>query len=306
MRHKAPFLIASLLTILEVPAMAQVVGNVHLIPVVAKNRGQVGTDWVSDVAISNLSSTPYTVIQFYFFKENTDNQFSSAPRALQNCPPGGTLLLADVVGSLFPQVGTNTKGVLLVTATDASGMDPEPWLAITSRTYNNADPNRTYGQTVPSVSSAVGYMVWGAGKAVLSGVRQDSRFRTNIGVVNLSSVISPNPPRLKVKLRIFGPNGAPVREVSQTVEALSLRQWGLPELGVSSLPTGRVEVSVDPADPSYVRCQTRSDVKDPGALFLAYFSKVDNTTGDAEFSFGQVDWSEYQTCPEPPGGNPCK
>ncbi|MFN3414661.1 MAG: hypothetical protein ACK42L_11435, partial [Thermoanaerobaculum sp.] len=219
---------------------------------------------------------------------------------------GQTRLLTDVLGSVFPNAGTNTKGLLLIFAADPSGWDPDPNLAVTSRTYNNADPNRTYGQTVPSVSSPVGYMVWGAGKAVLPGVRQDSRFRTNIGVVNLSSIISPNPPRLRVKLRIFGPSGAPVREVTKEVEALSLRQWGLPDLGVNSLAVGRVEVSVDSSDPLFERCQIRRDVQNLGALFLAYYSKVDNATGDAEFGFGQVDWSEYQSCPEPPSGDPCK
>lgn len=305
MRQKVFFLTLSLTLASALPVLAQLVGNVHLIPVVAKNRGQVGTDWVSDVAISSLSGSPLA-IQLRFFKEKTDNQFNTTYSGHLNLTDGGTELVSDVLGSLFPQVGNNTKGFLLIMAADPSGIDPEPRLAVTSRTYNNADPNRTYGQTVPSVSSPLGYMVWGAGKAVLAGVRQDSRFRTNIGVVNLSSLLSPNPVRLKVKLRILGPGGTLIREVTREIEALSLQQWGLPELGVSSLAAGQVEVSVDPADPLYQRCQIRRDARDLGAFFLAYYSKVDNTTGDAEFALGQVDWSEYMGCPEPPGGDPCK
>lgn len=306
MKRRAPFLVASLLLMVGIPAMAQMVANVHLIPVVAKNKGQAGTDWVSDVAISNVSGSPLA-LQLHFFKENTDNTFPPS----QNPPTaevaaGGSLLLTDVLGSFFPQVGSNTKGSLVIIASDLSGQDPGPKLAVSSRTYNNADPSRTYGQTVPSVSSPFGYMVWGAGKAILPGVRQDSRFRTNIGVVNLSPLVFPKPPRLKVKLRIVQANGTPIREVTKEVEAMSLRQWSLPDLGVNSLPVGRVEVTVDPSDPLYQPCQIRQDLSAPGALFIAYYSKVDNTTGDAEFGLGQVDWEEYTDCPEPPGGDPCK
>lgn len=305
MRAKAFFLASSLMAGFALSAAAQWVGKVHLLPVVAKNKGQAGTDWVSDVAVSNLSGSR-VALQFLFFKENTDNVFLSAPEAWGNLAEGGSNLIPDVLGSLFPQVGNSTKGALAIIASDPSGTDPEPHLAVSSRTYNNADPNRTYGQTVPSVSSPAAFMVWGAGKAVLPGIRQDSRFRTNIGVVNLSSLMSPSPPRLKVKLRFVGPTGAPIREVGKEVEALSLRQLSLTELGVTSLLVGRVEITVDPTDPLYQPCQIRRDPQEPGALFVAYYSKVDNATGDAEFSLAQVDWSEYQVCPEPPGGNPCK
>lgn len=294
------FLFALCLWLTASPALGQFASPVHLLPVVAKIKGQAGTDWVTDVAISNLSGS-WVALTLQYFPEARDNPFPSSLTATITLDGSETRIVADVLGSLFPQVGGQSKGALLIMARDPSGMNPEPQLAVTSRTYNNFNPDRTYGQTVPSTL----LWVWGGGKAVLTGVRQDSRFRTNIGVVNLSMGV-PNPPRLKVKLRIFGPLGGPVRELTQEIPALSLRQWNLAELGVSTMPAGRVEVTIDPADPLYNPCQVRSDPSQPGAAFLAYYSKVDNATGDAEFGLGQIDWSAYQSCPEPPEGDPCK
>ncbi|MCS7183459.1 MAG: hypothetical protein NZ869_10170, partial [Thermoanaerobaculum sp.] len=272
----------------------------HILPVVAKAKGQLGTDWVSDVSVSNVSSSPVTV-QISFFPEKTDNPFPSPFMYQTVLGPDETRVFADVIGTLFPTAGDNIKGGLLI-----MGRSNQPGqaagLAVISRTYNNADPNRTYGQTVPSANYA---MVWGAGKAVLPGVRQDSRFRTNVGVANLS--MGPGaPPRLRVKVRILGPTGSPIRELTREIKGLSLEQWSLTELGVTSLAAGRVEVSIDPTDTLYQPCQVRTDPGQPGALFIAYSSKVDNATGDGEFGLGLVDWSAYATCPEPPGGDPCR
>lgn len=300
MTPRKTLIAVSLVSILPVLGFAQHVAPIHIVPVVAKAKGLAGTDWVSDVAISNLD-TRDVAVQLQFFPENTDNRFPSPHLVTMALMDGQTVLLADVLGTRFPAVG-NTKGALLIIAQDPSGVHPEPPLAVTSRTYNNADPNRTYGQSVPSTMAS---LVWGAGKAVLTGVRQDSRFRTNIGVLNLSEAV-PNPPRLRVKVRILGPYGAPIREVTKEIQSLSLQQWSLPDLGVSELPVGRVEVVIDPTDPLYQPCQVRRDVGEPGALFLAYYSKVDNATGDAEFALGQVDWSAYQSCPQPPQGDPCR
>lgn len=274
----------------------QFVSSTHILPVVAKLKGQVGTDWVSDVSVSNLGENTAT-LRFYFFPEAHDNLFPPPFQKEVSLGPAQTRTFADVLGSLFPLAGNNVKGILLVTS------QGQP-LAVSSRTYNNANPDRTYGQTVPPAGIAV---VWGGGKAVLAGVRQDARFRTNIGVVNLSMGV-PSPPRLKVKIRILSELGAPIREVTKEVESLSLRQWGLPELGVTSLATGRVEVSIAPEDPNYNPCFVRPEgnLDLPGGTFIAYFSKVDQSSGDAEFGLGQLDWSAYSSCPQPPGGNPCQ
>ncbi|MGC8916392.1 MAG: hypothetical protein ACP5NF_05375 [Thermoanaerobaculum sp.] len=278
------------------------VGSAHLIPVVAKLKGALGTDWVSDVAISSLEEKDFSV-SLYYFPEKTDNAFPPVFSSGVLLTEGRTTLLSDVIGTQFPSAGNSTKGMLLVmTNPTPDGTIPSPRIAVTSRTYNNADPNRTYGQTVPSSWA----LVWGGGKAVLSGVRQDSRFRTNIGVVNLS-MGEPAPPRIKVRIQIYGPAGNLVQDKTMEVKSLSLEQWDLPrDLGVSSLAVGRVEVSLAPDNPGYDRCQVRTDPSAPGYAFLAYYSKVDNSSGDAEFGIGQLDWSAYEGCPQPPSGDPCQ
>ncbi len=297
-------LIFSLAILVPSLALAQQVARDHLIPVVAKIKGQAGTDWVSDVSLTNLEHGDVTVT-FFFFPENRDNTFPPpfvASRALGSFE---TLTLTDIVGTLFPTAGNNTKGAVVLMANDPTAQYPEPPLAVTSRTYNNADPNRTYGQTVPSAGGA---LVWGSGKAILTGLRQDSRFRTNIGVLNVSSANAPQPPRLSVAIRIYGPHAEPIREIVKEIKSLSLSQWGLPELGVNGLAGGFAEVAIHPADPNYDRCQVRpgGDLGADGPLFLAYFSQVDQATGDAVFGLGQVDWRGYEGCPQPPDGDPCR
>lgn len=147
----------------------------------------------------------------------------------------------------------------------------------------------------------------GLGQGHPTGLRQDSRFRTNIGVLNAFSIRAAQPLRLSVAIRLYGPRAEPVREIVKEIKSLSLSQWSLPELGVNALASGFAEVAIYPTDPNYDRCQVRPG-GDPGAdgqLFLAYFSKVDQATGDAEFGLGQVDWREYEGCPQPRTGDPC-
>ena len=70
---------------------------------------------------------------------------------------------------------------------------------------------------------------------------------------------------------------------------------GLPNLSVP----GRVVVSVDSSTWGFNPC-------DPGTLMMSsmlvvYGSTVDDRTGDAVFSLGQVQWQEYtDTCGSPP------
>lgn len=259
---------------------AQIASPLHVIPVVAKVAGSAGTDWRSDLAISNVSPFAVTVMAT-FYREATDNTFGLGPTEIVTAQAGETLMISDVLGTWFPEEG-NTKGAIVLMASPAGQGDPsDTVLAVSSRTYNNANPAATYGQTVTSsfMGAVAGSMV-----SVLPGMRHDGRVRTNIGVFAISTDTIP------VQISTYDTSGALVAQVVKNVESTSLRQWSLGDLGVSSLPGGRVEVVLDPA--------TISDPCAPptiGAvgLIIAYASKVDQSTGDAEFVLGQVDWTDY-------------
>jgi len=201
-----------------------------------------------------------------------------------NVAAGETKTVEDILGTYFPAEG-NTKGMLLVMADD-NGAE-SPMLAVTTRTYNAANPDATYGQTVPSNFIGV---LFGLGRSVMPGASWDSRFRTNVGVCNIGPV------PVAVVIDIYRPNGTLANSVTRTVESFSLRQWRLADLGVSNLSGGRVEVRLDDSTQGWNPCDPGS-VPFLSSLLMTYFSKVDNATGDAEFGYGQAVWDDYaDTC----------
>ena len=303
MRSRMTFGMVLLIAVaLALPASAQIVMPTHIVPVVVKASGYAGTDWRSDLSISNLSDGRATVGLAYF-PANHDNSWMMTFPVSVDIPAKGTLQIEDVIGTFFSSYGTNTKGALFVMLEDVQGGVEEPRLAVSSRAYNAANPERTYGQTVPSTQLGI---VSGEGVSVMTGVRQDARFRTNIGVVNLSSTLYPTPQfqRLEARIRIYNGQGTLVYDGVKEVEGLSLRQWNLEQdFGIDELSAGRVEVSVDPSTEGYDPCATSYGFMgtSPSPALLAYYSKVDNATGDAEFGIGQVDWTRHrEDCGEAP------
>jgi hypothetical protein len=250
-------------------------------------KGNKSTDWRSDGSITNLSDHQVTV-QMEFFREATRNMFTGSFSRSINLAAGETRTIEDILGSFFPGQG-NTKGMLLIMADDNGGDDP--MLAVSTRTYNAADPNATYGQTVPSNFLGV---LFGLGRSVMPGVSYDSRFRTNVGVCNLG------PTSAEVVIDIYRPNGTLLSSVERTVESFSLRQWSLADLGAPNLTGGRVEVRLDDSTAGWNPCDTGA-VPFASTLLMTYFSTVDNATGDAEFGYGQMVWEDYvDTCGEDP------
>jgi len=269
------------------PAAAQFASPFHVIPVVAKVAGSQGTDWRSDGSITNLSDRPVTV-RMEFLREARNNAFTGSFSKSVNVAAGETRTIEDILGTYFPNEG-NTKGMLLLMADD-NGTDSQ-MLAVSTRTYNAANPNATYGQTVPSNFLGV---LFGLGRSVMPGASWDSRFRTNVGVCNIG------PAPVSVVIDVYRPNGSLVSSVTRTVESFSLRQWRLADLGVSSLSGGRVEVRLDDGAAGFDPCDPGS-VPFLSSLLMTYFSKVDNATGDAEFGYGQLVWDEYaNTCGSDP------
>lgn len=161
---------------------------------------------------------------------------------------------------------------MLVVTVDAdlvSGNSQDANIAGVTRTYNAADPAGTYGQ---SVSSSEAYAV-NMAPLVATGARFDSSFRSNLGVGSIGFF-----EELRFHYRVLGPNGGVLAEGSDTIPPLSVRQWSFQQLGVTSVDGGMtVEVWLDEGSISEEPCESGA------SAIIAYVSKVDRGTGDAEF-----------------------
>ncbi len=281
---------------LALPCAAQIALPIQLFPVTAKLAGAAGTDWMSSLSVSNLGDLPVDATAL-FFRENQNNIPLFGPSHEFTLEPGTTLTVQDVLGTWFPAQG-DTKGFLVVFGETGAEEEDPFMLAATQRVFNNANPAATYGQAIPS--SVLGLLV-APGTANLAGARSDDFVRTNVGVVNLS--LTP----LDVIVSTYGPDGDLLATASRRVRSFSLGQWSLTQLGVDALTApGRVVVEVDPDSIIWDPCIGEDpDLEDLQGIFMAYMSRVDQVTGDAEFILAQSDWAGYlDLCGEQPSAVP--
>lgn len=256
---------------------AQIVDSEHLVPIVARTvgAGDPPTRWVSDLVVMNLHDQPLEVGMMYFpwgADRITDWDFTFPVTFV--LAPLETRIVEDVLGTIFGYTG-DTKGALMVTCDSDTfpSNPPEAEMLTTSRTYNTGAAAGTFGQTVMPLDLFTNMT---SEPSYVAGARHDSRFRSNLGVMNLS------PEAIDVHYRIRDAAGSIVVEGSKHLEVFDGGQWSFGELGVdvTSGPL-RVELWLDPADVTPDVCAV-----DWFNSFVAYVSKVDGNpsgTGDAEF-----------------------
>ena len=290
-------------------ALAQIPMPVHVIPISGKTRGGSGTDWVTDLMIGNTGANS-GVVGISYFPAGSANTFSGVlARQLPIAARSG-LFYKDVIGSLFPEYGNSTSGFLLIADSSPPNCDLEEppllWLTVSSRTYNNADPSKTYGQTVPSALLFTNLLA--GSPSIITGVRhmpgQVPGFRSNVGVANLSTIT------ISVTVQGYHTDGTLMGSGTKTVEPLSVRQWSLTDFGIAPFDAGGVTVAmseesvkIDLCDlgeetilACLYRCEEGCNEKysfPATGAFIAYVSKVDNGSGDAEFLLPVVDWISF-------------
>lgn len=270
--HVVVFIAAILVT---VGGRAQERNNSFVVPVVAHTTGagDPPTRWVSDLVLHNLQDVPVTVGLAYFPFEH-DNDWDGTFPVTIDLAARETRLVEDLLGTLFHRV-SNTKGLLYVSCEeDAFPANPEDAeILLTSRTYNTGSPAGTYGQTVPTNS-----MLWNGSEtpSFITGVRNDQRFRSSLGIVNIS--FEP----ITVHYKILDAQGSVLAASSVNIPAASGWQRLLSNLGIPKVEGPMtVELWLDPADVTPNPCES-----DDVTYFWAYVSKVDGNpqgTGDAEF-----------------------
>jgi hypothetical protein len=162
------------------------------IPAGASHRGAAGAFFHSDVWAMNQSfSTPAGVVATYHcFGGQT---CAPAPQLLV-IPPRASLLLSDIIGTLF--AAPDTAGAIELTYDAAAGN-----LAATSRVYTPSQPAPTFGAAIPGVPSTAATM-----RALFLGVASNggdfsSGYRTNGGAYN------PGPGPVSVVFRLYDAKG---------------------------------------------------------------------------------------------------
>jgi len=261
-----PVLLAALL--LTAPASAQLVTDLAIAPVVAHTDGLHGTQWVTDLTIFNPMVYEISVgVQFHLADRH--NSPSDFYRSIVVVGARETVMIADLLPNLYGIEG-NTKGWLLLIARPPFLPNPDGTMFhATARIYNTGGADGTFGQTVSSLVPAANV---GWSPSYITGVRNDDSYRSNLGLVALSTAID-------VHYRILAGDGSVAAEGVKEVKQYSMSQWSFEELAVGSVDGPlSVELWLDPDDATPDPCAVEFAV-----AFYAYVSKVDNLTGDAEF-----------------------
>ncbi|HEX4439269.1 MAG TPA: PKD domain-containing protein [Thermoanaerobaculia bacterium] len=199
---------------------------VQFVPGVAAVTGIGSALFTSEIAITNANGYPVAVT-ISFLEHDKDN--TAAASKTLTLAPGETLHADDALGELFGE--SETYGALRIAS------ETSPGVAVFERILTTASSgDGTVGQQVDSLS-AESLLSSGA----LLGIRNDSAFRTNVGLFNPSA------------------SGAPVtltlRRSPDTVlgtRALFLPGWGYTQANLTalfpaaSIPEGEaLSISVD-------------------------------------------------------------
>jgi hypothetical protein len=271
---------------LAAPVTAQQLAHSQFIPVIARTAGVGGTQWVTDVSIYNATDDALEV-GTQFLPANRANVFNPAFPTRFTLEPRETRVFEDVLASLFGY-DAEAMGSVVFTVDDTLilGNPDGARILASTRVYNVGDPEGTYGQTVPALSLVIN----AAGSpSVATGVRHDSRFRSNLGIVNMALISE-----LRVHYRVRAADGSVVKEGMRTLLPSSMSQYSFSSLGVPVTEGAlTVELWLDPGDVLPDPCATQFP-----NMFMAYVSKVDGNpdgTGDAEYIYAAP--TEPYDCP---------
>ena len=270
--------------LLTMPAAGQEVFDTQVFSVIARGAGLAGTQWVTDLTVHNpTDATLFVGIQF--FPADQDNLFDPTFPDQLELAPHETLMVEDVLLNTFGY-DEDIKGVLALICDPnyvLDNVEGATMLAVT-RTYNTGGAEGTFGQTVPSF--VAGGLNVGFASSFITGARNDDQFRSNLGIAATSYFA-----RVRVYYRIMNQEGTVLVEGSKNIKIASMNQWSFDNLGVGSVEGPlTVELWLDPDAMDDDPCEP-----DFPTGFMAYVSKVDNGTGDAEF-LTAAPMVPYTTC----------
>lgn len=277
--HRRFFVVAVLVLIVAVSAHSQEMAPTQFFPIVAHTTGagEPPTQWATDLVINNLSA--HTVaVGLQFFPAGQANAIDPNFPIRIDLSVRETVLYEDVLSTYFGY-DRNITGMLLVTCDPdmmlASGNQYSDMILATTRTYNVGSPQGTFGQTVPSLRPMANAY---SGQSFVTGARNDGRFRSNLGIANLSLQSA------TIHYRILIGQARVLAQGTKTLPAMTVGQWSFFQLGVGRFEGAMtVDLWLDPDDVMPDPCLSPWP-----NMFMAYVSKVDGNpqgTGDAEFLY---------------------
>ena len=237
--------------VLWAPAVsAQFVAPGATIPVVANTPGVGGTYWRSDVSVLNINDWDISVVLILLPEiRNGAGTFEPMVTDPITIPANNQHTMPNVVQTEFGLV--NRKGALSVLSLDGS-----PITAI-SRVYTFGEDGGTFGQDV--------HPVLVANTAWAPGVRQDSLFRTNVGIF---LPLDPLPGTTTVfTVTVYDADGTVAGLGTTSFPQAGVIQKNVEVFGVGTLLDGYAVITC----------------ADPSVAWYAYSSQVDRTTGDAVY-----------------------
>ncbi len=230
-----------------------------LIPAAGTVTGANGEVFRSDITVVNYRNSDQ-IVQFRWLPQGMSGV--DIPPVQITMPAGTGIVSEDFVTNILKQSGL---GAILITGFNSNGLlDFNATLVASSRIWSNqpGSATGTVSQTFP-VLSAVD--INSSPALAILGVRNDSRYRLNVGIVNLDGSSTQ-------VFRVAIGSGTNATVISGVpVEPFSMRQ-----VPMSSNGSDPVQIIVTPVtNPTF-------------ANWTAYASSVDNVTGDSWSAIGFV------------------
>jgi hypothetical protein len=228
---------------------------VRTIPVVGHLDGANNSKFRSDLYLLNLSTTVQTVML-----EAQQWDGYEPPKTVQfTLLPNEDRVIRDVLPRLFGLTGFARLRYM------SFGNDGEG-VRVTSRTYNQLENGGTLGCLIPPLNS---FQAAASGESLeILGVIGDSRFRANIGLVELSPFMGWQVRTTDVRIRIIDEKGLQIDSFEVTLPAAGGMQINdvLRERGLTAAKA--VLIRIEPHGPGLVG---------------AYATLTDNGTNDPSF-----------------------
>jgi hypothetical protein len=233
-----------------VVALPDVSTTTWVLPSTAHLSGAGGAFWTSDVTIHNRGAAAAS-FTLKFLGNNADGR--SGPEKTFSISAFQTITNADVLASVFG-VSSGWGAIQMLSTTDQ--------LTMRSRTFTPSAGGGSFGQAVPGIQDRNLLSDATTPVAVLTGLREDASYRTNLVLANASQV------SITLVVAATGSGGA----------AIGSKSYLLPPLGMTQSSSFLLLSEFGEQWRSDVTVTVRSAT--PGTSFTAYATVIDNATND--------------------------
>lgn len=147
-------------------------GTSFILPTTVRAEGQQGATFFSDGWLKNVGSKRLDIDFFYTPDGKDGSADPGVLKSIVSAPPGATLRMSDLLGSLFATTGSGQVEV-------RSNVPEALTVRATAESVTGGDPTSRYGTEVPTVSSGSGVGV-NDPALVIPGIDDDRDNRANL------------------------------------------------------------------------------------------------------------------------------